>query len=401
MQLYKEKQQDVVAAESCSFAGIAELFDELANEERHRRASFEERMEKVFRELRASVEEDLARAACEARRNLTDARREATEARKLAQPCGVFFSSLEKEEVPANLAQALKREVQTSTRAEAERLAQHLRQELADALAAACQDHAEKLTKESDKWAEACAGQMADLMSSEKQARNQGLTEADERLRRFEERQELQNQEICNSAEAACRLVTAEVETRIGALFAQLQDAHTTLQSVLDRYAERWERAWREEIASEARARQEADNKLLMRLSDMQKELLMESDVRSSADSQVVAGLENLRTLLAQVVNLMQAAPVARSSAVSTRSSCNTIIENDKATLDALVETLAEDVKILSVSTKAPICNVLQATSSPLVQRLPASPQASVAPLTAFRSPSPQVFRSSRAIVRA
>merc|ERR1719491_1335100 len=171
-------------------------------------------------------------------------------------------------------------------------------------------------------------------------------------------------------AETTCEKVSGKAEARLSSCFAQLQEAHVTLQAVLDRYAERWEQAWNEEAdlraagdqevrqshqdmakrleeaviaqtvhqsppdlaerleattqaydqraqdfersiqkldeeaGSEARLRQETDNWLLMRLSDLQKEMRMESDMRNTTDLQLQSRLEQYRSLVAQAASV-------------------------------------------------------------------------------------------------
>jgi len=55
--------------------GITDLFGELAKDERHRRQAWEEKADRNARELRAGVDTDLARGACEARRLLAEAKK--------------------------------------------------------------------------------------------------------------------------------------------------------------------------------------------------------------------------------------------------------------------------------------------------------------------------------------
>lgn len=355
-----QDEQDAATLEGRVLAGVTDLFEEMAVEERRRRVSWEEKADRNLRDLRAGVESDLARAGCESRRLFTEAKREAAEARKMVQPCYDFVAAIERQEALPSLSLVVRREVQLSMQAEVDRLGQHFRQQLTESLTAASRENAELLAIESSKWAEACAGQMADVISKEQQAREFSIAALEERLGNAHGREQReatqQKQELVEVAEAMCMKASNEAEAHLGSLVVQLQEAHVTLQAVLDRYAERWERAWREEAdsriagdkeanqrfeamavaleqrarvfeqaveqtaleaqaqaqlqASEARSRQENEQKLLMRLGDMHKELRMESDVRGGTDSRLSAGLEQLRTLVAQAVASGRLGPV-------------------------------------------------------------------------------------------
>lgn len=345
-----QDQQDAASLEGRLLAGVTDLFEELTVEERRRRTSWEEKADRHLRDLRASVESDLARAACESRRLFTEGRTAASEALKVAQTCQDFCTALEQDEAPPSLMLIVRREVEAATRAEMDRLTQKLQKQLGESLSEAVREQSGQFTKESARWAEACAGQMADIIEKEQQAREDAISRLVGRLGDCESSAESRQEEMIEIARVTCAKVSGEAETRLSACFVQLREAHVTLQAGLERYAERWEQAWKEEAelrvngdqevlqsfqvvsqrlevttraydqraqefekllqkvdseaGSETQLRQETDNWLLMRLTDLQKELRMESDVRNSADSQLQTGLEQIRSLVAQAISV-------------------------------------------------------------------------------------------------
>jgi len=329
--------------------------------------------------------------------------------------------------VPPGLAFIIRREVQAATQLEAEKLSQSFRGQIKEALAVAAQEQSELLAKESCKWAEACASQMADVIAQEQKARELSLGRLEARCTEVESQPELHavklRQELAEVAQIACTKVSGEAESRLGACFLQLKEAHVTLQAILDRYAERWERAWREEAdlrvagdqeirevrqqleaaarayepraaaveeslqsleqsssntASELRLLQETDNRLLMRLNDLHKELHMESDLRGGSSSQLSAGLEQLRSLVAQAVT------VGRLGPADTDFLCSTVplvqqtnLCSSQATIDAALTDAAAEVVMQTLESSTSIADtpgsLTRATSFASALTIPAS----------------------------
>jgi len=70
-----QEVRNISEVEGRLLIGITDLFGELATEERRRRQAWEEKTERNTRELRAGVDAELARSACEARRLLAEAKK--------------------------------------------------------------------------------------------------------------------------------------------------------------------------------------------------------------------------------------------------------------------------------------------------------------------------------------
>jgi len=263
-----------------------------------------------------------------------------------------LLAALDKNEMPPKLAQIVRREALTSTSAEIERAMEGLRREFNDAINSASRGHTEQfkraLTNESGKWAEACASQLAEGFFREQQAREKckaalevKISESSGSLGRWRE-------EMRTAVAQAC----ADAEARLGAGLRDLQDANVSLQTVLDRYTEHWERAWREEtqarvnsdcettqrlevlvraseaqvrtmeaaihrvdaglndlrsgIGNEEKARQETDSQLLSALCDLQGELRTEADRRSCTDTRLANNVQQLRVLVNSVVKQIE-----------------------------------------------------------------------------------------------
>mmetsp|Transcript_88258 Transcript_88258/g.248479 ORF Transcript_88258/g.248479 Transcript_88258/m.248479 type:complete len:512 (-) Transcript_88258:134-1669(-) len=238
--------------------GLTDLFEELAGEERRRRTAWEERAERAQRELRASVDADLARGACESRRFLAEAKRDAGEARKLVQPCQELVSALERQELPPSFQQLIRREVQALTSAESERMLQSLGPLLTASVKAASKEHAGQLAQEH-------AGQFTKAIEKS--------------FAEVEARAKLSREEVLSAAQ--------EVEGRVTVRLKDLQEAHSTLQDVLDKYADRWERAWREE----ADARAQGDQASTQRIDVVAR--ANEAQARALEASMQRVGLEN------------------------------------------------------------------------------------------------------------
>jgi len=365
--------QDASAMESRLLAGVSDLFEELAMEDRQRRAAWEDKAERSLREIRASVEADVARGACECRRMLSDARREAAEARRLAEPCSDFVAALERHEaaalLPPTFAALVRREAQTAAVAEVERFSRDISQQLSEE---SSEQVSRTLRGESSRWAKACADQMADTILMEQHARESSTKGLEARISEVE----------------ACTAQCQEAQGRIGARFGELQEANAILQSLIDRYAERWELAWREEaklrkegdalaeasaaaaaaaaaagagqtpaprlldpaaataalapaaapaeaeaagqtaavvaisklraqVEHEERARQDCDSRLLARLVELQNELRIEEEVRTAADARLASGVDQLRCVCANAIlasRVVTAAPSPLSS---------------------------------------------------------------------------------------
>lgn len=353
--------QDASAMESRLLAGVSDLFEELAMEDRQRRAAWEDKAERSLRELRASVEADVARGACECRRMLSDARREAAEARRLAEPCSDLVAALERHEtaaLPPTFAALVRREAQTAAVAEVERFSRDISKQLSEE---SSEQVSRTLRGESSRWAKACADQMAATILMEQHARESSTKGLEARVSEVE----------------ACTAQCQEAQGRIGARFGELQEANAILQSLIDRYAERWELAWREEaklrkegdalaeasaaaaaaaaaaavgqtpvprflapapaeaeaagqtaaaaairelraqVEHEETARQDCDSRLLARLVELQNELRMEEEVRTAADARLASGVDQLRCMCANAMvasRVVSAAPSPMSS---------------------------------------------------------------------------------------
>jgi len=328
--------------------GITDLFGELAKDERHRRQAWEEKADRNARELRAGVDTDLARGACEARRLLAEAKKDAAEARRLAQPCMDLLASLDNNKLPAKFAQVISQEALEVASAEIERATEGLRQELNDVLKSAIHGHAEQfkkaLTDESGRWAEACASQLAEGFYREQQAREKFKAAIESKMLESGGNSERLREEMRTAVAQTC----ADAEARLGAHLQELQAANVSLQTVLERYTEHWERAWHEEtqarvnsdcettqrleilvraseaqvrtmeaaiqrvdaglnylglsIGREENVRQETDSQLLAALCDLQGELRTEADRRSCTDIRLANNVQQLRVLVNNVV---------------------------------------------------------------------------------------------------
>jgi hypothetical protein len=266
-------------------AGLTDLFEELAGEDRRRRTSWEERSERSLRELRATVDADMARGACESRRLLAEAKREAAEARKMAQPCADLIEALERQELPQSFLAGFRREAQAAVSAEMENMLPTLRAQISDAVVATSRDHAEQLSKalesEGGRWADVCTRQVTEGMLREQQSLESRVSGAlDCVAKDVERRSAIGRQELCD--------VVGELEQRLAARLFDLQEAHTTLQAILDRYAGRWEKAWCEEADARAQADKEAGTRLeqVAHANEVQTRALEASLFRISADAQ-------------------------------------------------------------------------------------------------------------------
>eukprot|EP00927_Polykrikos_kofoidii_P051012 TRINITY_DN4482_c0_g1_i1.p1 TRINITY_DN4482_c0_g1~~TRINITY_DN4482_c0_g1_i1.p1 ORF type:complete len:572 (+),score=110.22 TRINITY_DN4482_c0_g1_i1:113-1828(+) len=328
--------QSTSEIEARLIGGLTNLFEELAVDDRRRRAAWEERTERAQREFRASLDADLARGACESRRLLV-------ETKKIAQPCHDLLENLDRQEVPHGLLQILRREAQNAIAGESERLEQALKSQITDAVVTATQ-------AESDRWAEACASQLADGLLREQKARTNLAAQMEDRLSKAEKAQ-----------------ATLEAgENKVYGRLRDLHEAHATLQAALDKYADRWERAWREEAEArlqgdndttqrlevmvrageaqsraleaslrrtaseaqrrvaasergvgelraqaelEASARQESDERLAAELLRLRNDLQSEVGAQSNTNQQLASGFEHLRSLTSQVINLLGEKP--------------------------------------------------------------------------------------------
>lgn len=318
-----KKAQGVSEVEGRLLASITELFEELAGEERRRRSVWEEKAERELRGIRNSLDTELASGACETRRLVAEARREATEARRFAQPCHDLLAAFENQEAPPGITQLLKREAQTAATAESERILQALRQELKDATAAAfqesTQDFARMVKEEGERWAKACAGQLASALLVEQQAREEAKAELERRATEVEE-------------------ALAGTEARLGPKLRELQTAHSSLVETLARYGDRWEAAWKEEAEAratgdaeahaeaarraevllqasgaqaqiEANARQDSFTRLRKAMEDVQMEIREEAKARTTADAILTVSIEELRSLAGNIFALFEGSP--------------------------------------------------------------------------------------------
>lgn len=378
-------------------SGLSGLVEDLAAEERRRRVAWEEKAERSARELRAGFEADLARGACESRRLLTEAKREASEARKVSQPCHDFFMARELEELPSSFARLLQREVRVVVSSEVDKMTQTLSDRGHEKVLQACSAHvAEALRRERECERER-EGQEPSRSSVERRlAEVEGLLKTVEvhRERRLAEVEASVNglkRETQTTVVQSCR----EAETRLGSHFQQLSVTHSSLQSVMDRFVESWEKAWREEaeartsgderatehvqalaravetqlralndaaerarveLEREAKVRQDADANLLEGWRDLQSDMRCEKDKRGSSDVKSMACFEELRSTVSKVVAMVE------HSHTSTRA---VRVEPGPALSDPAVFTAVVASTAAQVATLAACDTVARAGSPP------------------------------------
>jgi len=276
-----QEVQDISSMEGRLLMGITDLFEELGTEERQRRTAWEETAQRGARELRAEVEADLARGACESRRLLADARRDAAEARRMAQPCHDLLMALERHEAPAGLSEVIAREVKFKVGQEAERMSQTLWLKLEERLMQA-------VSGERSRWAEVCASQLSEKLSQEHELQENWRINVEGRLAETEARTAVYKEDLWMATEKArsemearinvsldqARSLTesrvlsaqdkarsemearifnsaektrAESESRMGSRLRELHEAGSKTQHVIEKFAERWGSAWSEE----------------------------------------------------------------------------------------------------------------------------------------------------------
>lgn len=233
---------------------LSSLVEDFAAEERRKRVTWEEKADRGAREFRASVEADMARAACESRRLFTEVKKEAAETKVAAQPCHDFFLARELKDLPGDFAVILKREVKSAAQAEVE----------------VCLG-----AQGMDKLVKACTDRFMDIFHRERERSDSSQVSLDCRLGRLEATCRTLNQEMHTSVEEGCK----DLQIRLGARLQQLSLSNTRLQDVLDRYTARWEETWKEE----AEVRAGSDEKVLERVQTLTE--AVDKQIRTLTDS--------------------------------------------------------------------------------------------------------------------